>query len=513
MRKWTELRRCFADQMALEQLCDRLVIQGEAKQLYVLPAAEPAALRFAARMGFSLPQTDTFDKTDLILCAEAEDEAAADAALAKITSAALLRPESGSSTRFTNPDFALAACPEADLAAVGVRNGYAAAVAAKCLDAGKGVLLMSDIAYEQELPLRKAAAEKQLPFFGSGAAGAMLCHQPLGICPQFTNGDTAILAASFTAALSLAFLLQRGGAGIRHILPVGRRDCFAECGGSSTRYFLDALAADPESSTLALVYKAGDFELLGRLTEQARTLQKQLFVYGSGQLKSGAFAETLGFAPSLARLAHSICTAQGKEGLTFLSAEEAAAMAAPYIEQFAPQQRYLRGLFLSDTMCGEIAAPLLEPLGAVWSNRPVRAIHLLQDLQYLKEHAVVDFGDTSLGYSVRCALQTPLVRNRRIITESHNRTVRLILTDWYGAEGCDEQYLSHLCSCIRTAKQTALADGRSLAVGCVVYTAACSPLDEQHTLQLLREAGAEVFFSADDAALFAKHLLCTEEPH
>ena len=510
MHKSIVLRSCFADLAALELLCDRMVMQGEVRTAMVFSATDEAALQGAKRAGFALPQSD-LTKLDLVACAHAADEEKVSAALAKIRSAAALRPERDTGGRFTNPAFALAACPEADLAAVGVRSEYAAAVAEQCLASGVGVLMQSDIPFEQEQALRRIAKQKQLPFFGSGAAGAMLCHRALGICPQLPEGSAAVVAGSFTAALTLAFLLQRGGAGVRHLLPVGRRDCFAQCGGSTTSLCLDALAADSGTEAVALVYKAGDFELMGQLTEQAKALGKPLYLYGTGQLKSGAYAETLGFEPTLAKLAHRMSRDMGGEGLTFLNDAQAAALAAPYKRKLQPQQKYLRGFFLSDTMCGEIAAPLLESLEAVYSNRPVRAIHLQKDLQFVKGHTVIDYGDSALTPTCRSAMQAQLGRNRRIITESHNASAALILTDWYGAEGCDEQYLRHLCRCIHQAIDTAKQQGRTLAVGCVVHSGSGSPVDIATTEQLLRGAGAEVFFSADDAALFAKHLLCAEE--
>jgi pyocin large subunit-like protein len=94
-----------------------------------------------------------------------------------------------------------------------------------------------------------------------------------------------------------------------------------------------------------------------------------------------------------------------------------------------------------------------------------------------------------------------------MVTEAYNKTVAVILADWYGGNGCGIEQLKDLAESIRRCIKTAQDDGRHIPVGVIISSGEGSPVDRNTASEMLREAGADVFFSADEAAEYVRLII------
>ena len=181
--------------------------------------------------------------------------------------------------------------------------------------------------------------------------------------------------------------------------------------------------------------------------------------------------------------------------------------AAIHRVQLNPEQKYLRGFFLSEAMCGEVALQLLPDLGAIYSNNPVRGALLNQETRFLRENSVIDCAHSGSSATARCSLLTSVRRNRRMESEAYNRSVAVIMADWYGAAGCTEEHLADLAGSVRRCLETASSDGRHIAVGVIISSGEGSPVSRERAASELTDAGADIFFSADEAAVYVREII------
>ena len=175
--------------------------------------------------------------------------------------------------------------------------------------------------------------------------------------------------------------------------------------------------------------------------------------------------------------------------------------------KLSPSQKYLRGFFMSETMCGETASLMLPFLRNIYSNSPVRSVMLNTETRFPKENSVIDCAHSSFASSSRSGMLCTVKRNRRMVTEAYNKTVAVILADWYGGIGCSKEQLNDLADSIRKCIKTAQDDGRHIPVGVIISSGEGSPVDRNIAADTLRDAGADVFFSADEAAEYVRKII------
>ena len=108
--------------------------------------------------------------------------------------------------------------------------------AVDALDAGRDVMLFSDnVPVDQEVALKRMAAERGLLVMGPDCGTAVVGGLGLGFANACRPGPVALVAASGTGCQQLLTLLDHAGVGVTHALGVGGRDLSAEVAGLSTR--------------------------------------------------------------------------------------------------------------------------------------------------------------------------------------------------------------------------------------------------------------------------------------
>lgn len=227
-------------------------------------------LGLLADEGFVVPDA-TAD--DLVIAVRADDEAAAQEAMAAVERVLAERPAAASSSAvpFHTVEAALASSPEAGVVVVSVpgRHAYVEAVAA--VRAGRHVMVFSDgVDVAAEVALKREAAEAGVLVMGPDCGTVILGGVGLGFANVVVPGPVGIVAASGTGAQQLCCLLDGAGVGVRHVLGVGGRDLSAAVGGMSTLAALALLDNDPDVETIAIVSKPPDPAVADRVAAACR---------------------------------------------------------------------------------------------------------------------------------------------------------------------------------------------------------------------------------------------------
>ncbi len=503
------VHNCVADISVMEDICDRYLMDGTVENIFLCQASSEA-VQAAVRYGFSDRELKAAAADDLLISVDTRDLRTAESVLSQISSMASADTVLDPLYTIKNPDMAFESDPEINWAMISLPPHLAYRAAVQCMERGAGVILTQGLQAEKEAALKKTAVELGVPLLGGGVQGAVIAGRSVGICPEFSEGKVSVLGQSLIANMMLAFLLEERGIGIRSLISSGRRDCFAEESAAATLMCLDALAADEGTDSICLVLKSGDLNVIADVVRKARECGKKLFLYEVGMLRNMDYEGKEDAPTSLAALADDVAswygTARAEE-----DSQDLENITTLHRLKLSASQKYLRGFFMSETMCGETASLMMPFLKTIYSNSPVKSVLLNSDTRFLKEHSVIDCAHSSFAPSARSAMLSTVKRNHRMISEAYNRTVAVILADWYGGLGCTGEQLEDLAECIRKSIKTAEDDGRHIAVGVIITSGEGSPVSRRTAAETLRQAGADVFYSADEAAEYVRMIIADQE--
>ena len=336
-----------------------------------------------AGLGFGEEAYRAAGPDDLIVAVQAQDEAAAAAALAAAEAALSAVPAAGEGSFAAPPARTIegaARAAGAGVALISVPGPHAFVEAAAALDAGLSVMLFSDnVPIDQEVALKAAAAEHDLLVMGPDCGTAIVGGVGLGFANAVDPGPVGIVGASGTGIQQLSCLLDDAGVGIRHALGTGSRDLSDAVGGSSTVRALQALDADPGVEVIVVVSKPPQPGAARRVREAAAgcaTPTVEAFV-GEGTLEAAAAATLEVLGRPVPAFGSWITAAPGREGS-------------------------LRGLFSGGTLrdearsvAGDLPGMVLLDLGddEYTAGRP----HPMIDQRTRLEHLAQASGDPEVG--------------------------------------------------------------------------------------------------------------------
>jgi FdrA protein len=493
---FVEVRRgAYRDSVSLMQV-SRAVQDSPGVQVALVAMATELNLELLAGMGLTAP--DDVGPNDLLIALRADDEAAAEAAVQAMEAAlvALSSRQSGSGgfgdeapARTTRT---AAARVEANLAVISVPGRHAFTEAMDALDAGLSVMIFSDnVPVEQEVLLKDTAAGRDLLVMGPDCGTAAVGGLGLGFANVVRPGRVGLVAASGTGAQELMCLLDAAGVGVSHCLGVGGRDLSSAVGGRSTRQALAALDADPGTDLIIVVSKppAADVAQEVRAFAEKLSTPVQFALLGQGQTDLTAVTE---------------------EAVRTVHGQVPTWPTWPSPEAQAPRDGALRGLFSGGTLCDEAMVVASAALGPVASNIPLRPEWALPADLRAPGHVMIDFGDDRLTEGRPHPMIDPSLRLERLAQEAADASVGVVLMDVVLGHGAHEDPAGGLAVAIRSARSTAAADGRDLAVVVSLCGTRSDPqgLDRQATA--LRDAGAAVFLSNAAAARHAVSLVRQE---
>jgi len=403
---------------------------------------------------------------------------------------------------------ALLQMPGANLSLISVAGKYAAAEAMKALQKGLHVMIFSDnVPIEEELALKQHAHERGLLVMGPDCGTAIIHGIPLGFANAVGRGGIGIVAASGTGLQEVASVISAGGTGISQAIGTGGRDIKREIGGIMFLDAMKALAAHAETKVIVLVSKPPHREVVDRIAEEIRHSAKPvvtILIGGDAESLKDAGAITAQTLEEAGMLAVAISMdddpatvqrtlAQRSEWLDVLAGSHAGGR----------NGRFLRGLFSGGTLCDEAQLVLKKTLGFVYSNTPLHPDYQIQGTEPGRGDCIIDMGDDAFTVGRPHPMIDYSTRNRRIMEETADREVAVILLDIVLGYGSHPDPASELAPVIRKACEDFPG---ILFIGSVTGTDG-DPQDRRRVIRELEAAGMVIMPSNAAAAELAGKII------
>ncbi|MFC7496896.1 MULTISPECIES: FdrA family protein [unclassified Nocardioides] len=417
-------------------------------------------------MGFDVPTEATTN--DMVVALRLESEAALAAAIAGVDQA--LRDASRrveGPTEVAPPRTTASALRRSagtlghdSVALVSVPGPSALVEAMDAVDAGRDVMVFSDnVPVEQEVALKRAAAERGVLVMGPDCGTAVVGGLGLGFANVVSPGPVGIVAASGTGCQQLLALLDHAGVGVTSALGVGGRDLSSEVRGASTREAMRRLDEDPTVELIVVISKPPAADVATELEAYAASLSTpvEFALLGAGRPDLTAAAESV-----LQRLGRDV-PGWPVDGSTSASASGGA----------------LRGLFVGGTLKSE--AQLI-------------AAHVVGD----GPHTFVDFGDDEYTSGRAHPMIDPSLRLEHLARAAADPETAVVLLDVVLGHGAEADPAALLAPAVAAVQRP--------VVVAVVGTDG-DPQGRARQVRALVDAGAEVHLSNAGATRRAIELI------
>jgi FdrA protein len=454
------------------------------------------------------PETSAAGPDDMVVVVRADDEAKAQAALEQVDELLTRRRQGGVDEAYHPKTIETAAkmLPAAQWVLISVPGRYAAGVSRQALELGKHVFLYSDnVSLDDEIDLKRIAAEKGLLVMGPDCGTAIVNGVGLGFANKVRRGPIGMVAASGTGLQQVSVRIHQMGSGLTHAFGTGGRDLSATVKAVTAHQALDLLSNDPETHVIVLVSKPPSAQVADSLVEAARLVTKPVVVDFIGYATPVRRVDNVFFATTFDETAELAVNLAGAEA-------EAHALREINVERFAPGQRYLRGLFSGGTLAYEALLILDDYLPEVYSNAPLNKDYRLVDSLISQENTIVDLGEDEFTVGRLHPMMDNDLRIRRLEVEANDPQVAVVLLDVVLGYGAHPDPAGELAPAIVKARTAAESAGRYLEVVAVVCGTDEDPQGMDNQITQLEESGARVETSNDVAARFVGNLVRALDP-
>ena len=401
--------------------------------------------------------------------------------------------------------------PLANLAVLSIPGEYVYREARKVLEANLNLFIFSsNVSLEEELKLKRFAAERNLLVMGPDCGTSILGGKGIGFANAVRKGTIGAIGPSGTGLQEFTTQIHNSGSGISHAIGTGSHDLSAEIGGITTIMALEALEDDLQTEVIAIIAKPPDRKVLDHLI--ARTVSCTKPVIGCflgmsdlSNLEDEGFhgARTIDDAVRTA-----IRLTTGIEDLHKVGlAKQEFESAKEQRENWSSEQRFLRGLFAGGTFCYQSQQILEESGLTVYSNAPLDPQNKLVSSEESREHTLIDMGDDDYTLGRPHPMIDSTMRNQRILSEGQDPTVAVILLDFILGYNASKNPVGELLDSILVAKRTRKEQGGDLTVVASICGTDRDPQDLNLQREMLEDAGVIVFPSNASAALFCSVLL------
>jgi len=499
----TEIRSgAYYDSVILMQLQRSLAELPGVLDAGVVMGTE-ANLELLSQSGLLVDEIKGAKADDLVLVVKAEKDKTAQDALKRVDELVTARRSRDTGDQDYLPkslESAADMLPNADWTLISVPGRYAAGVSREALRLGKHVFLYSDnVSIEEEIDLKRSAAEKGLLVMGPDCGTAIVNGIGLGFANQVRSGSIGMVAASGTGLQQVSVRIHQLGGGLTHAIGTGGRDLSSQVGGITARMGLELLDRDPETRVIVLVSKPPDKEAADSILDFARTLTKPIVVNFIG------YALTLGQVDNLYFTTTFDDTATKAVELT--ADPEKIAESRVALDRFKKGQCYIRGLYSGGTLAYEALLILEYYLPEVYSNAPINKEFKMENSLVSKGHTVVDLGEDEFTVGRLHPMMDHELRIKRLEQEAEDPETAVILLDVVLGHGSHPDPASELGPAIQKAIKTAKKDKRHLEVLTILSGTDSDPQDIKEQEKILSDSGALVFLSSDEAVRYAGMLL------
>jgi FdrA protein len=465
-------------------------------------------------IGFSSAQLDSATPNDLIIAVEAEEEKIVQEAF-ELARELLTRKKSQRETegayRPVDLDTATEMVPEANLLIISVPGRHAAREARKALGSGLHVMLFSDnVSLEEEVALKKLAAEKGLLMMGPDCGTAVINGKPLCFANVLRRGSIGLVAASGTGLQEVSCSINRLGQGISQAIGTGGRDLGPEVGGTMMLMGIEALKRDPRTEVIVVISKPPAETVARKVIGRLEQAGKPCVVHFIGR-KGGASSGTVQYAANLeetAGMAVALLEGRPYNPQSFsLGQQEVRRLVEKETGGMSKNQRYLRGLYTGGTLADEALILFEGQVDRIYSNNQTRPELVLPDPHRSKEHSIVDLGDDVFTRDRPHPMIDPSIRVQRIEEEMEDGEVAVLLLDCVLGYGSHHDPAGAMAESILRARSAVEKRNGHLAVVASVTGTEADFQNFEEQKHKLEEAGCIVMPSNYRAALLALEIV------
>lgn len=440
-----------------------------------------------AHIGLDSKEVMASKPDELVIVLKADNEKAADEALAQVDS--LLAARKGDQDADYNPrslETAAEMLPESSWVIISVAGRYAAGVTREALRLGKHVHLFSDnVSIEEEIALKKEARELGLLVMGPDCGTAMIGGMGLAFANKIRLGPIGIVAAAGTGLQQVATRIHQLGSGITSGIGTGGKDLSEKVGAITFLMALDVLARDPDTKVIVLTSKPPSPKVAEEVIKAARKAGKPVVVNFIARAVTTLQEGNLWYATGLddaARLAVELANnppvLQNELDVD--------------LKIFKPEQKYLRGLFSGGTLAYEAQHILAGYLPKVWANSPINKEFKMANSLVSQEHSIIDLGEDEFTVGRLHPMMDNELRIRRLYEEAKDPEVAVIMLDVVIGYGSHPDPASEIAPAIKKCLDEAKKANRHLEIVCVVTGTDEDPQDINSQIKQLKDAGAWV---------------------
>ncbi len=443
------------------------------------------------RLNMYVSEFDSLTPNDLIICISAKDEETATMGIEEVEkrlSAKKTATAGSGELGPTTQEKASERMPDANVTLISIPGEYAALEAEKSLLAGRHVMLFSDnVSIEEELRLKTLGEEKELLVMGPDCGTAIINGVPLAFANAVRKGNIGLVAASGTGLQEVTSTIHRQGCGISQAIGVGGRDLSQKIGGKMTIMASKALAVDPETSVIVLISKPPAESVLENLFAQLKNLSKPVVVYFIGADPKIIEQHNFVAARNLEDAAIQACLLSDGEPHEPEYSDNLVASLASDVKLPAAN---MRGLYSGGTLCDEAQRLLLPTISEISSNTPVKGCKKMEDLYKSSGNCIIDLGDDDFTRGKAHPMIDPGYRIERLIQETSDESVGLILLDVVLGYGSHPDMASEMVSAINEGRKKS---GRKPVIAACICGTEADPQNYQKQKAILEEAEVVVF--------------------
>ena len=462
-------------------------------------------------IGIQGAKIDAAQPNDLIVAVIADSEEIVKTVLGDPDNYLTALDEGARKSHLRSLEEALAEGQSANLAVISIPGEYVYQEARKALEDDLNTFIFSsNVSLEEEIKLKRFAAEKKLLVMGPDCGTSILGGKGIGFANAVRQGSVGAIGPSGTGLQEFTTQIHHAGLGISHAIGTGSHDLSAEIGGITTMMALDALERDPGTEIIAIIAKPPEKSVLQNVLVRIGDCTKPVIGCFLGMediegISSDGFrvARTIDDAARLAIKLKTEEDGKAKQRLDHKDRE----LAREIRERWLPGQLFIRGIFAGGTFCYQSQQILAEAGIGTYSNAPLESRNKLAHLAESREHTLIDMGDEEYTLGRPHPMIDSTMRKQRLLSEGQDPAVAVILLDFILGFNASENPVGEVLGSIIEAKQIRKAGGGELTVVASICGTDRDPQKFEDQWEQLEEAGVIVFQSNASATIFCSELL------
>ncbi len=381
---------------------------------------------------------------------------------------------------------ALKKLPDANIMLISVAGEYATGLTDAALDRDLNVMIFSDnVSLEDEIRLKKKAADKGLIVMGPDCGTTMVAGSPLAFANVIPEGNIGVVGASGTGIQELCSQIALAGQGITNALGLGGRDLSTEVGGISAMTALDMLANDEKTKVIAFVSKPPAEEVRVKILDRMKKINKPVVALFLGSKIDNPHDGNVYLTNTLDQAAR--IAAQ-------LSEIEKNYEVMPKV----PNSKIL-GLYTGGTLASETALLLADALKVETDKAHDKGMMLNAN-----GHQVIDLGDDFYTVGRPHPMIDPSSRQEQIMSLVNRPEVGVVLADVVIGYGSQKEPAESLAVAVKKLREKRKEPINVIAT---VTGTVQDPQNRDKQIEVLKEAGIVVVNNLPEAASLAISLI------